>query len=144
LKDVATGLEVGLFYEGEAAGQLELRLRVDRASSTTGPLVCTHAEPSASCEAVLQTRGPSTFGQEALHVDTIDGDVVEILAVPGAAGPPITGTIRISFDDEHVGYLGPMPIDPGIGEIWVAGTIAIRGALAVVSEEDQVVTVAPF
>ena len=139
-KDATTGLGLGLTYEGGAPGQLFLRARADRAE----PVVCSVAEPGAGCTPLFQTRGPALFGEEAVHLDTVDGDAVEVVVVPGAAGPPIRGTIRVSYNGQHIGFLGPMPLNPENGDVWIAGTITIAGALARIAEQDDVVVAPPF
>lgn len=134
----APGLELGLFYEGGDPGLLDLRVRV----GGEGEPGCGFADPGASCEPVRETRGPARRGEEVLRVHG-DG-IVDVAVVPGAAGPPLTARVRVSMNGAHVGWLGPFAIQPALGEVWVAGTVVVTGALADLQRTDDVVIGAPF
>ncbi len=138
--DDGAGLELGLAFSGPDPGQLHLAVELDREE----PVLCSFADPAAGCEPLFQSRAPAVRGDEALRVDTRDGDVVRVAVVPGAAGPPMTAMVRVSFNGEHVGWFGPVAVNPALGQSWVAGTVTVRGALAGLQHTDAFVEGSPF
>ena len=138
--DDVAGLELGLVFAGQEAGQLAMHVELDRPT----PIVCTFLSPGRSCEALYETRAPATFGQEAIRVAVTDGDVVKLAVVPGASGAPLSATVRVSFNGVHVGYFGPFSVNPAAGEVWLPGTVTVSGALAALHGPDAVTIGAPF
>lgn len=136
----ASGLELGLFYDSEDLALLDLRVRPGEGASG-----CSFEAPGPGCEPVYETRGPARRGEEVLRViDTAGTRVVDIAVVPAAAGGPATARVRVSMNGEHVGWLGPFPIQPALGEVWLAGRVLVDGALVELQRTDDVVIGAPF
>lgn len=135
-----TGVELGLSFEGDQPGQLDLHVLLERPEGDVG---CTFIEPGTACAAVYESRAPTRVGEEVLLVHAQDG-VLIVAVVPGAAGPSLTARVRVSHNGIHVGWLGPFPLQPALGEVWIAGRIILGGALARLERIDDVVIGAPF
>lgn len=135
----ARGLELGLGFEGDEAGLLNLRVRL--AESEDGG-ECSFATPGDRCEPVFENFGPTTTGAEILRVR--DPRVVEVAVVPGASGPAMSASVRVSLNGEHIGWLGPISIQPALGEVWRAGRILVDGGSATIQRIDDVVIGDPF
>lgn len=143
--EAPAGVELGLSFEGAEPGQLDLRVLVEDAGGDSQ--ACTFNEPGARCEAVYETRAPARSGEEVLLVPAGSGGsggVLTVAVVPGAAGPSMTARVRVSSNGVHVGWLGPYPLQPALGETWIAGRIVLDGSLARLERVDQVTIGAPF
>jgi hypothetical protein len=135
----ARGLELALAWEGEEAGLLDLRVRL---GGEEGGQVCTFAEAAGACGRGYETRGPAPRGEEVLRI-AADG-IVDVAVVPAAASAAVTARVRVSMNGEHVGWLGPFPIQPSLGQVWIAGRVLVRAGLADLQRIDDVVIGAPF
>ncbi len=135
-----TGLEVGLRYTSGEPAQLGLRLLVEGDAGATS---CGFLDPGTACEAVRETTAPTTSGEQVMRVPLADG-VVQIAAVPGAAGGFVTAEVRVSVDGRHLGWLGPYPIQTGAGESWIAGQVVVGGGEVRLSRTDEVTVGAPW
>lgn len=135
--DGATGVELGLSFEGDELSQLDLLVLLD--DGTT----CSFDEPGDDCEAIYETRMPTRAGEEALLVKASSG-VLRVAVVPGAASPSVTARVRVSNNGAHIGWLGPFPLQPAQGEVWIAGSVVLDGSLAtIVPELIQPITTGP-
>jgi hypothetical protein len=135
------GVELGLSFQGPSPGQLDLHVLVERAD---GDVPCSYVDPGTVCTPVYESRAPARTGDEILLVDGGRDSVIVVAVVPGAAGPSMTARVRVSKDGVHVGWLGPFPLQPAFGEVWLAGRIVLGGSLARLERMDDVVVGAPF
>ncbi|MBI1947225.1 MAG: hypothetical protein HYS27_16135 [Deltaproteobacteria bacterium] len=134
------GLELGLRYHADEPSQLGMRLLVESAGRASA---CDFREPGTSCAALRETPGPDVVGEQVLYVPLSDG-VVQIAAVPLAAAGYVTAVIRVSMAGEHLGWLGPFPVNSGVGEAWIAGQVVVDGGAARLMRTDQVTVGAPW
>ncbi len=134
----ATGVELGLSFEGAELGQLDLLVLL-----ADGETTCSFLDPGANCEAIYETRMPTRAGEEVLLVKENSG-LLRVAVVPGAASASMTARVRVSSNGAHVGWLGPFPLQPAQGEVWIAGSIVLDGSLAsIVPETVAPITVGP-
>lgn len=90
-------------------------------------------ESTAACRSrVRATTGPASVDGLILGVDR---GVVEIAAVPRMTSGPVEVQVRVSRGQQHLGFFGPLTLQPALGETWVAGRIVI--------DDDAVAVVAP-
>jgi hypothetical protein len=138
----ATGVELGLSFEGSQLGQLDLVVVL--ADGTT----CSFADPGAGCTPIYETRMPTRAGEEVLLVNASDSaagaGVLQVYVAPGAASESLTARVRVSSNGAHVGWFGPFPIQPAQGEWLNAGSVVLDGSLAtIVAETDFPITGPP-
>lgn len=134
----AAGVELGLSFDGNELGQLDLLVLL-----ADGETTCSFDDPGASCEAIYETRMPTRAGEEVLLVKENSG-LLRVAVVPGAASASMTARVRVSSNGAHVGWLGPFPLQPAQGEVWIAGSIVLDGSLAsIVPETIAPITVGP-
>jgi hypothetical protein len=136
--DVDRSLELGLSWDAPEPAQLQLRAQ----AGADGP-VCAFQGGEGACTPVVQSRGPAAHGEEILRLDAADG-VVTVVVAPSAASGPVLARVRVSMNGRHVGWLGPMAVNPGQGEAWLAGRIVVTGAVAHIQPSNDVVIGAPF
>lgn len=134
----STGVELGLSFDGDDLGQLDLLVLLP-----DGVTTCSFFAPGDACEALYETRMPTRAGEEVLLVKETAG-VLRVAVVPGATSASMTARVRVSSNGAHVGWLGPYPLQPALGESWTAGSVILDGSLARIVPEDVVTIGAPF
>lgn len=138
--DDTTGLELGLRYRADSPTQLGLRLLVESEGSTAS---CGFLDPGTVCEAVRESPAPALEGEQVMRVPLRDG-LAQIAVVPGAAGGYVTAEIRVSLDGRHLGWLGPFPIETGVGQAWLAGQVVVGEGEPRLMRTDEVTIGAPW
>lgn len=134
------GLELGLRYSAEVPAQLGLRLLMQ---SDVGTGACGFADPGELCQPLRESAAPTTVGEQLLVVPMTEG-TVQIAVVPGAASGYVTAEIRVSLHGQHLGWLGPFPIDTSAGQAWIAGQVLVGAGGPQLLRTDEVTTGAPW
>lgn len=134
------GLELGLRWTADTPAQLGLRLLVE---GEEGSAPCDFRAPGDACVALRESAAPALSGEQVLQVPLTDG-VVRVAVVPGAAAGPVSAEIRVSVDGVHLGWLGPYPIQTGMGQAWIAGQVLLAGGVPQLLRSDELSLGAPW
>ncbi len=118
--DGATGVEAALFFNSDVETDLDLWLFSEREGEP--PALCSQASVASFCRPVSTSRRAGPSGHDTLSFDAVPG-IYGFAVRPGAAAGPVEALLRISHQGNHLGWLGPMTIEPSQGEVWLAGRL---------------------
>lgn len=129
-------LEVYLLTTSRTDGDVHLVELSTRVVTEAGQAICDgrSAESVVPCVARITPNVPAARGRDSLQMALADG-VVEIAAVPRIISGPVDAMVRLSRGSTHIGFLGPVTLQPASGEVWLAGRVVI--------DDDAVVAVVP-
>jgi hypothetical protein len=129
-------LEVYLLTTSRIDGDVHLVELSTRVVTDAGQAICDgrSSQSAVPCVPRITPNVPDARGRDSLQVALKDG-VVEIAAVPRIISGPVDAMVRLSRGGSHIGFLGPVTLQPESGEVWLAGRVVI--------DNDAVVAVVP-
>jgi hypothetical protein len=129
-------LEIYLLTTSRTDGDVHLVELSTRVVTEAGQAICDgrSSQSVVPCVARVTPNAPAPRGRDSLQVALTDG-VVEIAAVPRIISGPVDAMVRLSRGSTHIGFLGPVTLQPASGEVWLAGRVVI--------DDDAVVAVVP-